>query len=366
MPAPTLGARTAGRANNCDALRFALAALVILSHSYALIEGDDRNEPLFRATGGQLTFGEAAVSGFFILSGFLIARSWETSRSAVDYFRKRAARIYPGFLVNVLFCALVAGPLLAPSSADYWAAFSPPRTAGAALNLDLRLPKLFDHLPVADVNGSLWSVRFEFLCYLLLALLGLTGGLRRPGMLAAVVGLCLAVQAGLLYGRWKLPGSGLSAVWGYPPFWPRVGGCFLAGALFYRCRDRIPLSAGWFLASAAGLVLLAVTASLQGLLLAVPIPGGYVLLYLAFARTPWLYGFARPGDFSYGLYLYAFPVQQLLVRWSGGTLAPFRLFALALPATLALAVVSWYAVERPFLRSSGHGQSRPAGEGRTA
>jgi peptidoglycan/LPS O-acetylase OafA/YrhL len=366
MPAPTLGARTAGRANNFDALRFALAALVILSHAYPLLEGDDHSEPLFRATGGQLTFGEAAVSGFFILSGFLIAQSWETSRSAADYFRKRAARIYPGFLLTVLFCALVAGPRLASSPADYWAAFSPPRTAGAALNLDLRLPKLFGHLPVADVNGSLWSVRFEFLCYLLLALLGVTGALRRPGVLAAAVGLFLAVQAALLYADLKLPGSGLSAVWGYPPFWPRVGACFLAGALFYRCRDRVPLSAGLFLASVAGLVLLAVASSLRGLVLAVPLLGGYALLYLAFARTPWLYGFARPGDFSYGLYLYAFPVQQLLAHRSGLALSPVGLFALALPATLALAVVSWYAVERPFLRRSGHGLPRPAGEERAA
>jgi peptidoglycan/LPS O-acetylase OafA/YrhL len=362
MPAPTLGDRTAGRANNFDALRFALATLVILSHSFPLLEGDDRHEPLHWATGGQLTFGEAAVSGFFILSGFLIAQSWEKSRSAADYFRKRAARIYPGFLAAVLFCALIAGPQLARSPGEYWAAFSPFGTLRAALNLDLKLPDVFGHLPVHAVNGSLWSVRFEGLCYVMLAALGGTGLLRRPTVLAAACGLFLAVQAGLLYGHWKLPGSGLSWLWGYPPFWPRCGGCFLAGALFYRCRDRVPLSAGLFLASIVGLIVLAV-APFPALVLAVPILGGYALFYLAFARTPWLYGFARPGDFSYGMYLYAFPVQQLLANRSGLPLTPLGLFALAVPATLALAVVSWFTVERPFLKRSGHGLPRPAVEG---
>src|SRR5205085_4562125 len=111
MPRPTLGELSAGRANNFDALRFALAALVILSHSFPLLQRDNRHEPLAVATGGQITGGEVAVGGFFILSGFLIAQSWDNSRGLGDYLRKRAARIYPGFLAAALVCALIAGPL---------------------------------------------------------------------------------------------------------------------------------------------------------------------------------------------------------------------------------------------------------------
>src|SRR5215207_5054601 len=91
----TFGNVNSGRLNNFDFLRFLLAALVILSHSYPLLWGNNEREPLSLLTGGQLSFGEFAVNGFFILSGFLIAQSWENSRTVSSYFKKRFLRIYP-------------------------------------------------------------------------------------------------------------------------------------------------------------------------------------------------------------------------------------------------------------------------------
>src|SRR5689334_20689842 len=104
-----------GRSNNIDFLRFALASLVILSHSYPLVWGNNTREPFSMATGGQRTGGELAVEGFFILSGFLITRSWYSARSTGDYLRRRALRIYPGFFVAVAFSGLIAAPWLAAS-----------------------------------------------------------------------------------------------------------------------------------------------------------------------------------------------------------------------------------------------------------
>src|SRR5262245_31063326 len=132
----TFAELSAGRANNFDALRFALAALVILSHSFPLLQGTDNAEPFFVATGGQMTGGMVAVGSFFIISGFLIARSWDNSRGLGDYLRKRIARIYPGFLIASMFCAFVAGPKLAESAGNYWHEFRATPFAVAALNLE--------------------------------------------------------------------------------------------------------------------------------------------------------------------------------------------------------------------------------------
>ena len=347
----TFGDLSSGRANNFDALRFVLAALVILSHSYPLLNGSNDCEPFFEATGGQITGGEVAVGGFFIISGFLIAQSWEKSRGLGDYLRKRIARIYPGFLAAALFCAFIAGPALSESAEEYWKQFRPARFALAALNLEeLDLPPVAPELPAKSINGSLWSIRYEFVCYLALAGLGATGLIRRRWPVAVALAVCLSVQAAQIYLKIKMPGSGLSRVWCYPELWPRVAGCFFAGTLAYSCRDRIPQSGVIAALSAAILIVLAFASHLKALPLAFPVFGGYLLFWFAFLPTPRLHQFARYGDFSYGVYLYAYPVQQMLVRAYGERLTPPKLFAAALPLTLGLAIVSWFVVERPWLK----------------
>jgi peptidoglycan/LPS O-acetylase OafA/YrhL len=104
------------RHNNIDALRLILAVLVIFSHSYVLGTGSEAAEPLLRATRGQLTLGALAVDWFFVLSGFLIAQSWERIRALGPFLVKRARRIYPGFIVAVAVCSWVVVPLARPTA----------------------------------------------------------------------------------------------------------------------------------------------------------------------------------------------------------------------------------------------------------
>ena len=99
------------RENNFNFLRFALAVLVLFSHSFSLIHGGDRWDWLYILTRGQVFGGGLAVDGFFIISGSLILQSWLRSLSAGDYLRKRALRIYPGYLVCALLCIFVVGPI---------------------------------------------------------------------------------------------------------------------------------------------------------------------------------------------------------------------------------------------------------------
>ncbi len=106
--------------------------------------GDNRHDPIFKFTQGQITLGDAAVEGFFILSSFLVLQSWEHSRGLFDYFKKRVLRIYPVFLCVAFVCAVVFGPLATPSVSQYVAAVDPYRLLGRTLLLqEIELPLVF-------------------------------------------------------------------------------------------------------------------------------------------------------------------------------------------------------------------------------
>lgn len=201
------------------------------------------------------------------------------------------------------------------------------------------------------VNGSLWSVRYEFLCYLAVAAFGLLGILGRRPLVVAAWLFCLGVHAGQVYLGWKVPGSRLSWLYCYPDFWPRVMSAFLAGTVAYLYRDRVVLSGRLCLAALALLLIFGVALPSWKLLpLLTPTAGAYALLYVAYTPVGRLPGFARYGDFSYGMYLYAYPIQQLLVQAFGPRLNVGTLFLSAWAISLAFAVTSWYLVESPFLR----------------
>jgi peptidoglycan/LPS O-acetylase OafA/YrhL len=180
----TLSALNKGRANNDGLLRRLLAILVICSHSYPWLQGNNDREPDMVLAGGRVTGGELAVNGFLILSGFLIAQSWVRSRGAANNFRKRVARIYPGFVVAVLFSGLVAARYLASDRGLFWTEFSATESLLSTLNLEFEVPKPFSGLPVPGVNGSPWWILFEFFCYVGMAAIGVCGVLRRRRLVA--------------------------------------------------------------------------------------------------------------------------------------------------------------------------------------
>ena len=345
-----------GRNNNIDFLRFSLASLVIFSHSFGLVYGVDDSEPIAVATGGQLNGGALAVDCFFILSGFLITRSWLSSRSVGDYLSRRALRIYPGFVGAILFSGLIAAPLLAESSRAYWEAFSWRDFLLQGANLQLAIPKL----PIS-VNASLWTIRYEFVCYLAVIGFAVCGAFRHRSLLLLALLLCETLYAGRILLGWKVPGGSLGWLIGYTAHWPRFMSNFLAGAAFYCYRDRVVLSQRLVLAALAILLFFGVVATSPGLLpLLVPVLGGYVLFRAAYAPMGRVRHFARRGDFSYGIYLYAFPIQHLLVEASGRRLHPVGLFVLAWGVTLGVAALSWRFVEAPFLRLKRSTSSREA------
>jgi peptidoglycan/LPS O-acetylase OafA/YrhL len=328
-----LGARL-GRANSFDAIRLIAAAAVIVSHAFPLSSGSNDGEPLRRLTGGQMTLGELAVLVFFVVSGFLITRSFERSPSLADYARNRALRILPALACMVAGMTLVLGPLFTTLPLrDY---FTDGRFASYWLNVTLvttkySLPGVFETNPFPRaVNGVLWTLRFEALFYVVTAALGVARLLEKRVLLAI---LTVALVAPLLV---ELPGDK----------YVRMFRFYAAGSALCLWRDRVPLD----LRVAAGAALLCgLGAALGGLHEIFAVAGSYLVVYLAFEPRLPLQQAGRWGDFSYGLYIYGFPVQQAVAHLSGPHGWAWNL-AVSFPIALALAVASWHGVEKRALR----------------
>jgi peptidoglycan/LPS O-acetylase OafA/YrhL len=329
--------------NNFDTIRIAMALLVVWSHSFALYFGTEANEPLSLLTAGVANAGNIAVDVFFIVSGFLILKSFNRSRSYGSFLKKRIARIVPGFMVATSLCAFVLLPAVAGTHYTI---------GGVAKTLGLNLllqgwfvdSNPFVHNRMQTLNGSLWSIPFEFWCYLGVLAYGILKGGKALLVSVLIVVIALDVWTNATGKQW---GGGIIAkVVGWPNFWFRMAPCFMAGMLVYVYRDLLPRS-GWIVL--LSLVLLVVCARFSPLTAKalLPIVLAYTVFYYAFSRQ--YFHAAKHGDFSYGTYLYAFPIQQLILAF---WVCSFPVFVGTSMLLSALAgVVSWFAVERWFHRT---------------
>jgi peptidoglycan/LPS O-acetylase OafA/YrhL len=314
--------------NSFDWLRLLAAAMVIHHHVFPL---SGRAPLTFFST----DYGALGVGIFFVISGYLVSGSLQRSATIGDYLKKRLLRVEPGLIVSLLVTALVLGALATTLPLrDYFA--SPQVWLYVARNAllyptDYALPGVFtaNPFPVA-VNGSLWTLRLEFSGYLALAALA-AAKLLRPNIVAVLAGLA---AAGLI---------ALPFLWPAEAGWLRLadvavlnGYLFLGGAWLNLRGKSPPL---W--AVAAGIVLLATP------LWALGLPA--IVLRLGSLPAPKL-----PADLSYGLYIYAFPLQQLLA--AHGMLSLWTSLALTLP----FAAASWFLVEKPALKLKPTGVRAPS------
>ena len=347
------------RSNNIDALRFFLAALVIFAHCYALPVGGDHTEPLFIFSGGQRTMGGIAVDLFFILSGFLITHSWLRSRGFLDFMWRRALRIYPAFIAASIFGVFIIAPLFNGLGAEFIKSVSP---GGFLFSLiTLRGGGYvggFPNNPIQSINGSLWSIPYEFWCYFGVAALGLLTILaKRPSLMLPILVLAVAGSFYYEFKGLKLGGSYLGALVGSITLWARLLPCFLAGSVFYLFRHRIPWHPG--LLVLAVLALIASCKIPHAMSVVSPLAGTYILFSVAFLPALKLQRFGKYGDFSYGLYVYAFPIQQALVAVMGNDVGVLKLFIPSFLLTLLAGIISWYAIEAPFMKLKKLGQPKP-------
>jgi peptidoglycan/LPS O-acetylase OafA/YrhL len=326
-------AAQADRQNNFNLIRLILALCVILSHSPELTDGDNHREPLMRLF-DTIPLGFAAVDAFFLLSGYLIVQSWDLAPSARQFLRSRLLRIYPGFLIASVVCALLVGPLGADAAA-YFAAFDIGAfTTGALLLQAPVVPPVFHGTVLPKINLSMWTISYEFACYLLVLVAGRSGALRIRHFWLA---LTIAVFGTLV----------LSKVLHFDVGFLRLPSFFLSGGCFYIYRDKIRLDGRIALAVTVAVIVCMFSWSASELALATG--GCYALIYLARKPSAWLNRFNRLPDVSYGTYLYAWPLQKLLIWYAPG-ISPWLVFAIAAPAAVALGAASWFAIEKPALK----------------
>lgn len=332
-------------ANNFGFIRLLLATLVVLQHAVFLVDGNLDREPLYRFT-HVLGLGSVAVVGFFVLSGFLISQSWDRTPKLRSFLANRGLRIYPGFLTAACVTVFIFGRLGA-NDPDYFRHLQPLQIVKCLVTLQIPggLPA-YQELPMAGVlNGAFWTIPLEFLCYLCVPVLGcLRPPLQRwvwPGLLMTLLGVPEAAITRVIQ-PWILPTFRDMA-----PNFITLLPSFVAGMCFYLYRDGLRFTR-WGIGAAAGCVLLC-QGSMATARIGLPLAGGYLLFALAFAHRPALRAVGQRVDLSYGIYLYHWPCQLLilsLARW----MSPWVLFPVSLAGAAGLAWVSWTLVEQPALR----------------
>lgn len=329
----------APESNNFDALRLAMALLVVWSHSFRLHLGTDDTEWVNRLTGGLYSGGTIAVLVFFTISGFLVTQSYDRSRTPIAYLEKRVRRIYPGYMVATSICAFVVIPLF--SAHPHLSLSGALRTTSLNLRLlDLPPSDAFTMNPDHRVNGSLWTIPFEFGCYLGVLLIGAKRGYSLIALFAAVLIVHLGMD--LLVHQ---PATGLTKI---AYLSTMLLPSFLVGIVAYSYRDRLPRSRVILISSLVAAVVACRLDGPSANLVVVPAVG-YATFYFAFSDRVRLQHFGRMGDFSYGTYLYAFPIQQMVQARFGREMGLASYIVVSILLSLIAGVASWHLVEKHFL-----------------
>lgn len=331
-------AAASDRANNFDATRLLAALAVVFSHSFLIAEGSEANEPFVRLTGNQCILGLVGVFVFFVISGYLITASYCRRPAPLDFAARRALRILPALVVNMLVCALLLGPLVSHLRLDAYLASPELRLfCRKVLTLDpgpLQLPGvLFADNPVGLlVNGSLWTLRYEAMMYAMVVLLGMAGLLR----LSVAVALTALGIAAVGCERALTPFGDIAE-------WAWLLGFFASGMVLYFLRQRIGFRARYALLAVAGLALFV---WLGRFIMLFPLGGAYLVIWFARRHDRWLDYSRYAGDLSYGLYIYGWPAEQLVMWLSGGQARWWQVFLGSLLIALPAAWLSWHIVEK--------------------
>jgi peptidoglycan/LPS O-acetylase OafA/YrhL len=314
------------RHNAFGFLRLLFASLVIVAHTPEIYDGDRSREILTRIF-GTISFGDLAVDGFFVISGYLITSSYLASSSWRKYALKRIARIYPGFIVATAICIFVVAPIggasLALSARDWVSVF--------VRALALQEPDIGTVFPgtyYGVLDGSMWTIAYEFKCYILVLLLGLAGVLSRRNLVLVLTFAILVLSTAMVIqgaeGGPITPAHAPTSIFGPGVVrnivlanlhqTVRLMAVFMTGACYFLFRDNVRFTRAGLLVAFAALAGCLFVGRLANL--GAAIFGGYLIL----ATAKWAVGGVlervnNENDISYGVYLYAWPVTKLLLHW---------------------------------------------------
>jgi len=333
--------------DNCfDFLRFVLAFNVVLGHWTVVSTIDE----LQAFSGIFKTY--LSVTGFFVISGFLIAQSFEHSSSVRSYFSKRARRLLPAYLFVIFGCAFGLAGLSTLPAAEYFTSPDLWKYLGANLCflnfLHPSLPGVFDHPLISDtaVNGSLWTLKIEVGFYLVIPLLMLwLRKSRRPWLVLLFIYVSAVLYKSGLVALSESSRFGMASFLSHQL--PAFMSYFAAGMAAYRYKD-------FFLRYKGYMVLPALVVFLVerhfGLEIFTPLAWGIVILWCAYS-LPALNNFAKYGDISYGIYIYHGPIFKILLTLGLFTqIGVWPASAVFIACVILTGLVSWHLLENRFLK----------------
>ncbi len=341
---------TEGRNNNFNLIRMIAAYAVLVTHSFALAIGTGNAEPLQNTLG--MTIGSIAVDIFFLTSGFLVTASLLTRKNTIEFVWARVLRIYPALFTMHLVTILGLGLFFTTLS---WPAyFTDPvlhkyllKCIALFTGSPYELPGVFAHNPYgATVNSSLWTIPYEITMYIILA----------------AIWACLRAIPRYRLQAFKftaVSGAALSGLLVFLAYFNAtetnhfiwLSFMFFTGSTFFILQNRIVLSRPVFFILLSALLLASLNRHAFFIVYAATL--AYLLFYVAYIPSGIVRKYNRLGDYSYGFYIYAFPVQQSTAALLPGV-SVLAMVIISSAVTLLFAMLSWHFLEKHALRLKGH------------
>lgn len=321
------------RSNNLNLVKFIAALFVIISHAYPLCKGAEYNDILSDLSRNSIAFGSLAVAIFFMSSGFFVTKSLLKSKDSKKYLHNRFIRIFPPLWFTLIVCILVCGLFFSTYNLGKY--FLSIDFLKYCLNFILipihNLPGVFmNNIYPGVVNGPLWTLPIEFVCYLVL-LLAYKLNLVNKKSYKYVALLVIVAFVGINL----IPLS----IKGY------IQPCFLFfwGSFYWIYRDKITMKNTYFLISLVAFVLLIVLGYGQvASFLFVP----YLTLYIAFCLPQCNNRLASLGNLSYDIYLCGWPIQQMIISLFGGSMLVGMNILISIPLSILVGYITYSLVEK--------------------
>jgi len=340
-----------GKDNNFNLIRIIAAYAVLIQHAFPLALGPKTVVPLEVSLG--VTIGMIAVDVFFMTSGFLVTASLLARKSTVEFVWARVLRIFPALFVMLMLTVFGLGlffTTLSPSSylLNYWTRTYFINGLTLLFGVSYELPGVFATNPYPNVvNGSLWTMPYELRMYVTLAVawavLSLAPRVRSAVFPALVLVAAFASGLAVVAARFGLLAESR---------WLDFFFMFFSGAAFYVLRTRIPLSSRLFVTC---LCVWAAAAAMghAAFFVVYKLSLAYVLFFVAYVPAGWIRHYNRLGDYSYGVYIYSFPVQQSVAALLPG-ISVLSMVLLSSAFTFVLAGLSWHLIEKHVMGLKGH------------
>ena len=327
--------------NNFDFLRFVFALTIAISH-FIELSAVDFFLPIKKFFNTRL-----AIDGFFIISGFLIAKSFEFSLTTKDYILRRIKRIFPAYLFVILISAFFLFFVSSKSAAEYF--FNGQFWRYLLANLSFQnyfepcLPGVFETHEICAINGALWTIKIEEAFYLSLPIFYWLFQKKYINFNMLIV---ITYVVSIVYFNYFIAQNNYRIA----KQLPGAFSFFSVGILFYRNFDF--LFKRKHLIIIPSLLLFILEQFVLEIQVFKPIAFGFMVFYLAYSFK-FLNNFSRYGDFTYGIYIYHFPLIQVFIHFGLFDIyPPLFMFVFTIISVLILAILSWNYIELAFLPPS--------------